>query len=65
MEADRGLDITVFGATGFIGRLIAAYLAGYSQDGVPVALAGRSQEKLARVRAEIRARARNWPLVLP
>jgi short subunit dehydrogenase-like uncharacterized protein len=57
LAADRELEITVFGATGFVGRLVAAYLAGHSPDGVRVGLAGRSQEKLARVRAELPARA--------
>jgi len=64
MEADRGLDITVFGATGFVGRLVAAYLAEHAPDGVRVGLAGRSKEKLGRVRAGLPVRAREWPLVL-
>jgi short subunit dehydrogenase-like uncharacterized protein len=36
-------DIVVFGATGFVGRLVAEYLAKSDAD---VALAGRSREKL-------------------
>jgi short subunit dehydrogenase-like uncharacterized protein len=64
MEGDRELDITVFGATGFVGRLVAAYLAEHAPDGVRVGLAGRSPDKLARVRADLPARAREWPLVV-
>ena len=64
MAGDRSLDITVFGATGFVGALVAAYLAEHAPDGVRVGLAGRSQEKLARVRADLPAGTRDWPLVV-
>jgi short subunit dehydrogenase-like uncharacterized protein len=37
-------DIVVYGATGYVGRLVASYLA--RRDGVTVALAGRSRAKL-------------------
>jgi short subunit dehydrogenase-like uncharacterized protein len=63
MAGDAALDITVFGATGFVGRLVAAYLAAHAPEGVRVGLAGRRQEKLAGVRAGLPARAREWPLV--
>jgi short subunit dehydrogenase-like uncharacterized protein len=48
---DRDLDIVVFGATGFVGRLVADYLAGHAPDGVRIGLAGRSREKLERLSA--------------
>jgi len=64
MAADHALDVTVFGATGFVGGLVAAYLAEHAPDGVQVGLAGRSQKKLARVRADLPAGAREWPLVV-
>lgn len=64
MPADRELDITVFGATGFVGKLVAAYLAEHAPDDVRVGLAGRSEQKLAGVRAELPVRAREWPLVV-
>ena len=44
--ADRDIDIVVFGATGFVGRLVALYLAEHAPDGVRVALAGRTRSKL-------------------
>ncbi len=61
---DRDHDLVVFGATGFVGRLTAAYLAGAAPDGVRIALGGRSKEKLERTRATLGARAADWPLVV-
>ena len=61
MEGDRELDIVVFGATGFVGKLTAEYLAEHAPDGVSVALAGRSEEKLARVNSEL---GKNWPTIV-
>jgi short subunit dehydrogenase-like uncharacterized protein len=49
-NADREFDIVLFGATGFTGRLTAEYLATYAPAGLRWALAGRSPEKLERVR---------------
>jgi short subunit dehydrogenase-like uncharacterized protein len=44
----RELDIVLFGATGFTGRLVAAYLAGaVKREPVRWAIAGRSHDKLA------------------
>ncbi|HWK27371.1 MAG TPA: saccharopine dehydrogenase NADP-binding domain-containing protein [Solirubrobacter sp.] len=42
-------DIAVYGATGFVGRLVAEYLAAHAPPGVTVALAGRSRAKLERL----------------
>jgi len=55
------MDIVVFGATGFVGRLVAGYLAEHAPDGVSVGLAGRSREKLERTAAELGV---DWPLVV-
>jgi short subunit dehydrogenase-like uncharacterized protein len=63
VNAPRDLDVVVFGATGFVGKLTAEYLAGHAPDGVSVGLAGRSPDKLARVRSELGARAADWPLI--
>ncbi|MDC0718129.1 saccharopine dehydrogenase family protein [Nannocystis bainbridge] len=49
----RDWDITVFGATGFVGRLCAAYLAAHAPPEVRLAVAGRSRDKLAAVAAEL------------
>jgi short subunit dehydrogenase-like uncharacterized protein len=62
--ADRALDLTLFGATGFTGKLVAQYLAANAPDGARIGLAGRSEEKLAGVRSELPARASEWPLIV-
>ena len=52
---DKAFDIIVFGATGFTGRLVAEYLHNTHgvNKGVAWAMAGRSLEKLTRVRDEL------------
>jgi short subunit dehydrogenase-like uncharacterized protein len=60
---DRELDVVVFGATGFAGRLVAGYLAGHAAGGVRVGLAGRSVQRLADVRAGLGPAASAWPLL--
>src|SRR5689334_21186001 len=50
---DRDLDVVVFGATGFAGRLVAEHLAAHAPADVRLGLAGRSREKLQRVRDEL------------
>src|SRR5579863_5716239 len=64
MSGDRELDVVVFGATGFVGRLVAGYLAGHAPAGVRVGLAGRSERRLAEVRAGLGAAASAWPLLV-
>jgi short subunit dehydrogenase-like uncharacterized protein len=63
VSGDRELDVVVFGATGFVGRLVAGYLAGHAPAGVRVGLAGRSAQRLADVRARLGAVASAWPLL--
>ena len=57
MNQDRELDVVVFGATGFTGRLVAGYLAAHAPAGVRVGLAGRSEKRLADVRSQLPAAA--------
>lgn len=57
-------DIVLFGATGFVGRLVAEHLARHAPDGVAIALAGRSATTLAQVRDGLGPRAAGWPLVV-
>src|SRR5215210_896703 len=64
MAATRELDVVLYGATGFVGKLTAEYLAGAAPDDVRIGLAGRSQEKLEHVREELGARAADWPLIV-
>jgi saccharopine dehydrogenase (NAD+, L-lysine-forming) len=61
-EAQREFDIVLYGATGFVGKLTAQYLA---QAGGParIALAGRSVAKLRDVRESLGAAASGWELI--
>ena len=63
MAATRDLDVVLFGATGFAGKLTAEYLARAAPDEARIGLAGRSQPKLEAVRDELGARAAVWPLI--
>ena len=63
MSADRDLDVVLFGATGFVGRLVAGYLAGHAPAGLRIGLAGRSPERLAAIRARCGPAASVWPLL--
>ncbi|MFN3862242.1 MAG: saccharopine dehydrogenase family protein [Roseateles sp.] len=53
MGAEREFDLIVFGATGFTGRLVAEYLHSSGAAGARWAIAGRSLDRLARVRDEL------------
>jgi short subunit dehydrogenase-like uncharacterized protein len=64
VSADRELDVVVFGATGFAGRLVAGQLAEHAPDGARIGLAGRSAQRLADVRAGLGATASGWPLLV-
>ena len=57
-------DVVVFGATGFVGELTARYLAEHAPAGTKVALAGRTETKLAEVRRRLPAAASSWPLIV-
>lgn len=59
----RDFDLILVGATGFVGRLTAAHLATEAPDGMRIALAGRSTERLERLREELPQPARQWPLL--
>jgi len=53
-RTDRELDVVLFGATGFTGKLVAEYLARHhGSSDLRWALAGRSTGKLTAVRAEL------------
>ncbi len=64
--AGRDLDLVLWGATGFTGRLVAHHLTRHGKD-VRWALGGRSPEKLEALRGELaalRPEARDLPLVV-
>jgi short subunit dehydrogenase-like uncharacterized protein len=62
-ESARTHDLVVYGATGFVGRLLAGYLAGHAPAGLRVALAGRSRARCEEVRAGLPAGAHEWPVL--
>ncbi|MFZ1286035.1 MAG: saccharopine dehydrogenase NADP-binding domain-containing protein, partial [Candidatus Phosphoribacter sp.] len=62
--AAREFDIVLFGASGFVGRLTAAYLAGHAPAHVRIALAGRSLGRLEAVRRDLPPAAAEWPILL-
>ena len=60
----RELDVVVYGATGFVGRLLAEYMLQHAPKGVRIGLAGRTESKLAQVRRELGPGAAEWPLIV-
>ena len=58
---ERDLDIIVYGASGFVGTLVAAHLAAHAPAGTRMALAGRSAERLEAVRARLGV---DWPVIV-
>ncbi len=65
MTSSPKFDIVVYGATGFTGQLVAEYLAAHYKNDAQLkwAMAGRSQDKLAKVRDAIGAPA-DTPLIV-
>jgi short subunit dehydrogenase-like uncharacterized protein len=61
---ERELDVVVFGATGFVGRLLAEHLARSAPGGTRIGLGGRSRARLEAVRAGLGAVAADWPLLV-
>ncbi|WP_132992226.1 saccharopine dehydrogenase family protein [Gordonia zhaorongruii] len=60
----REFDVVVYGATGFVGELTAQYLALRAPENTRIALAGRSETKLAAVRRRLGDAAADWPLIV-
>jgi short subunit dehydrogenase-like uncharacterized protein len=60
--AGREFDIVIYGATGFVGKLTAEYLV-KAGGAARIALAGRSPDKLAAVRAGLGEAAQAWPII--
>ena len=58
----REFDIVLYGATGFVGKLTAEYLARAGGD-ARIALAGRSTERVLAVRDSLGESAQSWAVV--
>ncbi len=63
-RSDRPFDVVVHGASGFVGRLLAAHLAANAPDGARIALSGRSADRVTAVRDELGPGAADWPVVV-
>ncbi|MDN5764057.1 MAG: saccharopine dehydrogenase NADP-binding domain-containing protein [Microlunatus sp.] len=61
--ASREFDLVLVGATGFVGRLTARHLAEHASSGLRVGLAGRSADRLEKVRSSLPAAGSTWPLI--
>jgi short subunit dehydrogenase-like uncharacterized protein len=61
--SERDLDVVLLGATGFVGRLIAAHLIGTAPEEVRLGLAGRSRSKLDALVAQIGPAAERAELI--
>jgi short subunit dehydrogenase-like uncharacterized protein len=57
----RDLDVVIYGATGFVGVLVAAHLAAHAPAGTRIALAGRSPARLEELRARLGV---DWPVIV-
>ncbi|MGF0310074.1 saccharopine dehydrogenase family protein [Rhodococcus sp. IEGM1428] len=57
---DRTYDIVVYGATGFVGKLTAKYLAEHAPAGTRIALAGRSTARVHAAQKELGPKAAHW-----
>lgn len=61
--SSREHDLVIYGATGFVGRLIAVYIAEHAPAGIRVGLAGRSTSRLEALRSKLPAAAHGWALI--
>jgi short subunit dehydrogenase-like uncharacterized protein len=59
----REYDIVLYGATGFVGKLTAEYLA-RARGEARIALAGRSTERLLAIRENLGESAQSWPVLM-
>ena len=60
----RDLDLVLFGASGFVGRLTAGHLARAAPPQARIGLAGRSRTRLQAVRDGLGPAAADWPLLV-
>ncbi|AEV81581.1 enoyl reductase [Actinoplanes sp. SE50] len=60
-DRSRDYEVIVYGATGFVGALVARHLAGHAPAGTRIALAGRSPAKLEAVKTRLGV---DWPIVV-
>jgi short subunit dehydrogenase-like uncharacterized protein len=64
VSAERELDLVLYGATSFVGRLSADYLLRAAPPQARIGLAGRSLERLSALQASLGEHAASWPLLV-
>jgi short subunit dehydrogenase-like uncharacterized protein len=64
MSAQRELDVVLFGATSYVGRLCAEYLARAAPSEARIGLAARSPERLRELQTSLGGRAAAWPTLI-
>ncbi len=64
MSTERAHDLVLYGASGFVGRLVAEHLAVHAPAGTRIALAGRSRARVEAVRAALPQGGRSWPVLV-
>jgi short subunit dehydrogenase-like uncharacterized protein len=62
VTSTREYDIVLYGATGFVGKLTAQYLA-RAGGNARIALAGRSTDRLKAIRETLGELAQSWPVL--
>ena len=62
---ERQYDLVVFGATGFVGKIVCAHLANHlaEHNGVTWAIAGRSQQKLEQLKSSLGSQSDQVPML--
>ncbi|HQZ86243.1 MAG TPA: saccharopine dehydrogenase NADP-binding domain-containing protein [Actinomycetota bacterium] len=63
-EKERELDLVLYGATGFVGRLVCDYLLASAPAGVRIGIAGRNGGRLEKLRYELGDAARDWTVLV-
>jgi short subunit dehydrogenase-like uncharacterized protein len=64
VSTERELDVVLFGATSFVGRLTAEYLARSAPPQARIGLAGRSLARLRELQSSLGGPAAQWPLLI-
>jgi short subunit dehydrogenase-like uncharacterized protein len=64
MSAQRELDVVLFGATSYVGRLCAEYLARAAPPEARIGLAARSPARLRELQASLGPPASQWPTLI-
>jgi short subunit dehydrogenase-like uncharacterized protein len=60
---ERAFDLVLFGATGFVGRLVARHLCQYAPPDIRIAVAGRDPARLGSLLERIGGAAAQWPVL--